>query len=115
MKTASIPFILIVLIVIGAIIYASFLFLADKETTITPKVRILKEQEKIISAKKERDARLIVSDSIDKEIKTFKPQKQVNREIDEKVNRIVSTATDVRLDSILTNYRFTPLSKEGNR
>lgn len=67
---------------------------------------------KILSAIKDRDALQVTKDSINKVIDDFPKQETLTKKEDEKVNRNVYTATDVQLDSILTNYRYIPFTKK---
>lgn len=97
---------------LGMILGASLLFLAENRTSEKQEISTIKAKETIISAKKERGALSIKQDSITKIIIKHPTKQKRYKEIDEKVNRITTTATDVQLDSILSNYRYFPLSKE---
>ena len=63
----------------------------------------------IIRARKERDALQILTDSINELTTKHQP---ITKILDEKVNSNADTATDVQLDSILTNFRYIPLAEK---
>jgi len=68
----------------------------------------------IISARKERVALQILSDSINELDTIYSKHQHITKILDEKVNSNIDTATDVQLDSILARYKYIPFTKERN-
>ena len=62
----------------------------------------------IIRARKDRDVLQTLSDSIN-ELTKHQP---ITKILDEKVNSNADTATNVQLDSILTNFKYIPFAEE---
>jgi hypothetical protein len=95
----------------GLLIEESFPFLA-KVLKVKPEHTV--SMETIIRAKKEKEPLVVAIDSITKQIDKHPPKETVYRTINEKVDRITRNATNAQLDSILTNYRYTPFTKAGD-